>query len=86
MFVILTYDIQQKRVQRVMKICRSYLHHVQRSVFEGNLTEGQINKLKRELEKMIDVQHDAVIIYTVGAVRFANKESIGASCGISTIV
>ena len=38
MYVILVYDINQKQVGRALKICRKYLMHVQKSVFEGNIT------------------------------------------------
>ena len=86
MFVILAYDVNQKRVHRVLKKCRGYLHHVQKSVFEGNLTEAQLNRLKKELLELIDVRQDAVTIYTVGALRFAAKESIGVCQDISTII
>ena len=48
MFVIVTYDVAQKRVTKTMKICRKYLTHVQNSVFEGMITEGKLNKLKPE--------------------------------------
>ena len=34
MFVIVTYDVSSKRVVKVMKTCRKYLTHVQKSVFE----------------------------------------------------
>ena len=49
MFVIVVYDINRKRVGRALKICRNYLDHVQKSVFEGNITEGQLKQLKNEL-------------------------------------
>jgi CRISPR-associated protein Cas2 len=49
MFVVLAYDVNQKRVGKVMKICRKYLVHIQKSVFEGNITESKINALKKEL-------------------------------------
>ena len=35
MYVILTYDVGAKRVSKVMKTCRKYMVHVQKSVFEG---------------------------------------------------
>ena len=35
MYVILTYDVVAKRVSKVMKTCRKYMVHVQKSVFEG---------------------------------------------------
>ena len=85
MFVILVYDVGQKRVQKVMKKCRNYLHHVQRSVFEGNITEAQLSRLKNELTDLIDVRCDAVCIYTVGSLRYSSKESIGVCNGIELI-
>jgi len=63
MFVVLTYDIEQKRVQKVMKIVKKYLHPVHRSVFDGYLTEGQIKSLKKELHPIIDPENDSIILY-----------------------
>ena len=48
MFVVLSYDINQKRVNKVLKVCRKYLVHVQKSVFEGTITEAKLNSLKKE--------------------------------------
>ena len=31
MYVILTYDVRQKRVAKVHKVCKRYLNHIQRS-------------------------------------------------------
>lgn len=45
-----------------MKACRKYITHVQRSVFEGTLTEAEVNRLKRELDKIIDVEENSVCI------------------------
>ena len=53
MFVIVTYDVASKRVAKVMKTCRKYLTHVQKSVFEGMITEGKLKRLKEELDKLI---------------------------------
>lgn len=39
MFVILTYDISSARDARVRKTVKKYLLNVQKSVFEGYLTE-----------------------------------------------
>lgn len=51
MFVILVYDVKTKRNNKILKICRKYLRHVQKSVFEGNLTEAKLKRLKNELKK-----------------------------------
>jgi CRISPR-associated protein Cas2 len=48
-----------------MKTCRKYLSHVQKSVFEGDLTEGQKALLKKEVQEIIDRDRDFVIIYSM---------------------
>ena len=77
MFIILTYDINQKRVGKALKICRKYLTHVQKSVFEGNITDGKLKRLKMELKNLIDDKTDAVCIYSFDSVKYARKEEIG---------
>lgn len=48
-----------------MKTCRKYLTHIQRSVFEGDITEGQVVLLKNELLGQVDEDQDFVIIYSL---------------------
>lgn len=73
----MTYDIAAKRVARVMKVCRKYLHHKQKSVFEGTLTNGQLQKLRVELEKIVEVNEDRICIYKLESLRFTSKEELG---------
>jgi len=69
MKVILIYDIElkapsdQKRLNWAKKIARKYLHHVQKSVFEGDITLSQLAKLQSEVLKVVDPKRDSVIIY-----------------------
>lgn len=77
MFVILTYDVNKKRVNKIKKICKKYLVHVQNSVFEGNITDSRLNKLKKEIEKNIIVEVDQICIYKFDSVKYASKEQIG---------
>lgn len=58
MFVILVYDVNSSRCAKVMKICKKYLHHVQRSVFEGMITESKLKGMRQELER--NITSDAV--------------------------
>jgi len=78
MFVVLAYDINQKRVGKALKICRKYLVHVQKSVFEGVLTDKRLTMLKADLKKIIDVSTDNVCIYQWESAKFTKKEQIGA--------
>lgn len=69
MKIILVYDIElkepedQRRLNRAKKIARKYLHHVQKSVFEGDITLSQMTKLQTEILRVIDSERDSVIIY-----------------------
>ena len=50
MFIILVYDVGEKRVAKVLKKCRQYLYWVQNSVFEGEITPAKLKMLKEELK------------------------------------
>lgn len=76
MFVILTYDVGVKNNARILKICRKYLTHVQKSVFEGNLSEKQLQKIKSELKKWINPENDQIAIYKIRN-GLVEKECIG---------
>lgn len=77
MFIILVYDFREKRVAKALKTCRKYLTWVQNSVFEGEITEGNLKKLKIELEHKMDKSEDSLIIYTLSNNKYSNKEIIG---------
>ncbi len=86
MFVILVYDVNQKRVAKVMKTCRKYLSHKQKSVFEGMITEGKLKQLKTELEHIILHKEDAVCVYKFESLRYASKEEIGVVPEVDNIL
>jgi len=77
MFIILCYDVDQKRVSKVMKTAKKYLRHVQRSVFEGEISLRNLSTLKKELSRIIDTESDGIIIYSFGWGGKLNKEKLG---------
>jgi len=77
MFVILVYDISERRVSKALKICRKYLNWVQNSVFEGEISESKLERLKYELKRMMNLEEDSVIIYTFRTTKYSNREIIG---------
>lgn len=81
MKVILVYDINEKRVGKVLKICRKYLYWVQNSVFEGEISEAKLEKLKTELKRIINSDEDSVIIYTFKTEWYSKREIIGLNKG-----
>ena len=79
MFVILAYDVKQKRQSKIMKICKKYLFHAQKSVFEGYLTEAQLNMLESELVPVVDPNEDSLCVYKVPYYRNVTKDELGFS-------
>lgn len=61
-YAIVFYDIGEKRVQKVFKICKKYLSHFQYSVFRGEITPSKLISLKGELNKVIDKDEDFICI------------------------
>ncbi|WP_239334500.1 CRISPR-associated endonuclease Cas2 [Frankia sp. CiP3] len=78
MYVIVVYDTAAERNSKVLKTCRQYLHHVQRSVFEGNLSPGQLLRFQRRIEAVIDHSYDHVLVYTLPPGADIARESLGA--------
>lgn len=68
MYLVLVYDIKldvqgAKVLRNVFKICKKYLTHIQNSVFEGELSDGQLLKLKIEVQKYLRQDIDSCIIF-----------------------
>ncbi|MBB6697552.1 CRISPR-associated endonuclease Cas2 [Clostridium algidicarnis] len=77
MFVILTYDIEEKRINRVRKTLKKYLTWTQNSVFEGEITEGKLHKCLSEINKLIDKKADSIYVYRVKISKNIRKDVIG---------
>lgn len=73
-YAFLFYDVNEKRVQKVFRVCKKYLSHYQKSVFRGDITPAKFIKLKSELKKIIDEEEDFVcIIKTMGEYAFEEE-------------
>ena len=77
MYVILVYDIGEKRVGKMLKLCRQYLNWVQNSVFEGEITEVKLTELKSKAKKIMDLEADSLIIFSNEATKWMSKEIVG---------
>ena len=81
MYVILVYDIGEKRVNKVLKTCRKYLNWVQNSVLEGEITKAKLEKLKIELQKIIIKDEDSIIFYILRTKKYYKREIMGKEKG-----
>ena len=61
-YAFLFYDVNEKRVQKIFKICKKYLTHYQNSVFRGEITPSNIILLRKELKSIIVEEEDFVCI------------------------
>ncbi len=77
MFVILVYDVGEKRVAKMLKTCRKYLHWIQNSVFEGELTALQLKQLEHDCAMIMDKSYDSLIIFTTSHGIAPKKRVIG---------
>jgi len=77
MYIILVYDIGEKRVAKMLKLCRVYLNWIQNSVFEGEITEVKLRELKSRAKKLMDPDEDSLIIFKSRDERWLDKEVVG---------
>lgn len=61
-YAFLFYDVNERRVQKVFKVCKKYLSHFQKSVFRGEISSSGMIQLKKELKKVMDEEEDFVCI------------------------
>ena len=77
MYIILVYDVEEKRVGKMLKLCRRYLNWIQNSVFEGELSEVKLKELLAFAKKLMDLEKDSIIIFKSRQEEWLVKEVIG---------
>ncbi|MEO1628349.1 MAG: CRISPR-associated endonuclease Cas2 [Bacteroidota bacterium] len=77
MYVILVYDMGEKRVAKMLKLCRQYLNWIQNSVFEGELSELKLKELLLKARQIMDEQYDSLIVFSSRNSRWLHKQVIG---------
>lgn len=82
MYMILMYDIEldeggAKVLRQIFKTCKKYLTHVQKSVFEGNITPSLLQKLQLEISRFIRKDKDSVLVFQSRDERWLQKDFWG---------
>lgn len=77
MYVILVYDFGEKRVGKMLKLCRKYLNWIQNSVFEGEISEARLKELLMQSDKFMDKDEDSIIIFSGPSQTSMEKRIIG---------
>lgn len=76
-YAILFYDIKEKRVNKVFKVCKKYLKHHQKSVFRGYITPANLLALKNELNRIIVKGEDFISIIKLFSKNSFEEETLG---------
>ena len=77
MYVILVYDCGEKRVGKMLRLCRKYLNWIQNSVFEGEISEVKVKELILKAKDFMDEEQDSLIIFSGRTEKWLDKQVIG---------
>ena len=75
-YVIAVYDVQADRTRLFRNYLRRFLIHVQNSVFEGEVTEGELERMRSHLDDLLE-PGESTIIYTVSAESYVDRTVFG---------
>lgn len=76
-YAFVFYDVNEKRVQKVFKICKKYLSHYQNSVFRGDMSPSKLIQLRTDLRSVIHEDEDFVCIIRLMNDNVFGEEVIG---------
>ena len=83
MYVILVYDFGERRVAKMLKLCRKYLNWIQNSVFEGEISEVRLSAAKAFMKE----DEDSIIVFKGSSQCSLEKKIIGKErCSIDNFL
>jgi len=86
-YVVVVYDVGIERINGVRQFLRQYLKWVQNSAFEGELSEGELEKVKIGLKKLIDEGADSILFYVASSQKWVRKDVLGIEkAEVSTVI
>ena len=77
MYIIVVYDIEEKRVAKMLKLCRRFLNWIQNSVFEGEITNAKLKELIHEARQIMNEERDSLIIFKSREEKWLEKQIVG---------
>ena len=77
MYIIIVYDVNVERVNKVKSFLRQHIFWIQNSVFEGEVTESEFEEIYKGLKEIIDEDVDSIIIYKLRMEELLNREVLG---------
>ena len=59
---------------------------IQRSVYEGSITESRLERLKAELLRRLDCAEDSVRVYKLQSLRYVELDQLGVASPVDSVV
>lgn len=75
--MILVYDFGEKRVGKMLKLCRKYLNWIQNSVFEGEISDVKLKELLQKAHQFMEKDEDSIILFKHPSMVYMDKEVVG---------
>lgn len=85
-FLLVVYDIAEERVAKVHDFLKTYLHWIQNSVFEGQVTDAQLAMIQTGLKKIVELEYDAIYFFKIKNPRHVEKEVLGIERGDTSLI
>ncbi|WP_042663225.1 CRISPR-associated endonuclease Cas2 [Haloferax sp. ATB1] len=76
MYVVLVYDMEADRTQKMLRLARRYLTHVQNSVLEGEISAGDLQELRGRIEDLLK-DGESVVLYELSSDSLLNRTVYG---------
>ncbi|QGA83222.1 CRISPR-associated endonuclease Cas2 [Halomicrobium sp. LC1Hm] len=75
-YVVVVYDMEADRTHKMLKFLRRYLTHVQNSVLEGDVTEGDLEKIRSGVDELLK-PGESTIIYQISSEKLVDRSVFG---------
>lgn len=75
-YIVVVYDMEAERTQKMLKFLRRYLNHVQNSVLEGEVTEGDLEEIRAGVRDRLK-EGESTIIYRVSSQSMIGRTVFG---------
>ena len=82
-YVFVFYDVGEKRVQKVFKVCKKYLSHFQKSVFRGEMTPSKLIQFRTDINRVIDKKEDFICIIKLMNDNVFGEEVLGSGAMVT---
>jgi CRISPR-associated protein Cas2 len=86
MYVVVVYDVEQRRVVKVCQFLRRYLNWVQNSAFEGELSESQLEEVIVGVRKLVNRTSDSVYFYVIPDRKWCKRRVVGVEKSLSDTI